>query len=101
VGEVLTMTGAYGVSTTTALIAATGVIFSAVYALTLYRRVVFGELVNPKLAGITDLDWREIVTFSPLIISALALGIYPHFVTDVTQASAQHLVDLWRAGAGG
>jgi NADH-quinone oxidoreductase subunit M len=101
VGEVLTMTGAYGVSTTTALIAATGVILSAVYALTLYRRVVFGELVNPKLAAITDLDWREVVTFSPLIVSALALGVYPHFVTDVTQASAQHLVDLWRAGAGG
>ncbi len=101
VGEVLTMTGAYGVSTTTALIAATGVILSAVYALTLYRRVVFGELVNPKLAAIADLDWREIVTFSPLIVSALVLGVYPHFVTDVTQASAQHLVDLWRAGAGG
>jgi len=101
VGEFLTMTGAYGASTTTALFAATGVILSAVYALSLYRRVVFGELVNPKLAAITDLDWREVVIFAPLIFGALALGVYPHFITGVTQASVNHLIDLWRAGAGG
>src|SRR6202008_4052116 len=41
IGEILTMTGTYGVSTWTAIVAATGVIFSAVYALSLYRRVVF------------------------------------------------------------
>src|SRR5450432_1933079 len=44
VGEILTMTGTYGVSTWTAIVAATGVIFSAVYALSLYRRVVFGTI---------------------------------------------------------
>src|SRR5690349_16624044 len=59
VGEILTMTGAYGASTWTALIAATGVILSAVYALTLYRRVVFGTITNPKLEGIQDLEMRE------------------------------------------
>ena len=101
VGEFLTMTGAYGASTTTALIAATGVILSAVYALTLYRRVVFGELVNPKLAAITDLELREVVIFAPLIFGALALGVYPHAITDVTQASVTHLIGLWRAGAAG
>ena len=101
VGEFLTMTGAYGVSTTTALFAATGVILSAVYALTLYRRVVFGEMVNPRLAAITDLDWREVATFAPLIAGALILGVYPHLVTDVTASSVNRLIDLWRAGAPG
>ena len=101
VGEFLTMTGAYGVSTTTALFAATGVILSAVYALTLYRRVVFGELVNPRLAAIADLDWREVVIFAPLIAGALVLGVYPHLVTGVTAASVDRLIDLWRAGAPG
>ena len=101
VGEFLTMTGVYGASTTTALVAATGVILSAVYALSLYRRVVFGELVNPKLAAITDLDLREVVILAPLIVGALALGVYPHFITDVTQASVNHLIGLWRAGAAG
>ena len=101
VGEFLTMTGVYGVSTTTALFAATGVILSAVYALTLYRRVVFGEMVNPKLAAITDMDWREVAIFAPLIAGALVLGVYPHLVTDVTASSVNRLIDLWRAGAPG
>jgi NADH-quinone oxidoreductase subunit M len=101
VGEMLTMTGVYGVSTTTVLFAATGVILSAVYGLSLYRRVVFGELVNPKLSAIADLDLREVVIFVPLIIGALALGVYPRLITDVTGASVERLVDLWRAGVGG
>jgi len=101
VGEMLTMTGVYGASTITVLFAATGVILSAVYGLSLYRRVVFGELVNPKLSAITDLDLREVVIFAPLIVGALALGIYPRLITDVTSASVERLVDLWRAGVGG
>ena len=101
VGEILTMTGLYGVSTTAVLFAATGMILSAVYALTLYRRVVFGELLNPKLAGITDLDWREVAIFTPLVVGALVLGVYPHLVTDVTASSVNRLIDLWRAGAPG
>jgi NADH-quinone oxidoreductase subunit M len=101
VGEMLTMTGVYGVSTTTVLFAATGVILSAVYALSLYRRVVFGEIVNPKLSAIADLDLREVAIFAPLIVGALALGVYPRLITDVTSASVERLIDLWRVGAGG
>jgi NADH-quinone oxidoreductase subunit M len=101
VGEILTMTGAYGVSTWTALVAASGVIFSAVYALTLYRRVVFGEITNPQLADITDLDWREVAIFAPLIASTLYLGVYPAAVFDLTQASVDNLVAVYRAAIGG
>jgi NADH-quinone oxidoreductase subunit M len=101
VGEILTMAGVYGVSTWTALIAASGVILSAVYALTLYRRVVFGELVNPKLTGITDLDWREVAIFAPLVVGTLALGVYPNSVFNLTQASVDHLVAAYRAALGG
>jgi NADH:ubiquinone oxidoreductase subunit 4 (subunit M) len=63
IGEILTMTGVYGVSTWTALFAASGVIFSAVYALTLYRNVMFGEITNPAMKTITDIDKRELLIF--------------------------------------
>jgi NADH-quinone oxidoreductase subunit M len=101
VGEILTMTGAYGVSTWTAILAATGLILSTLYALTLYRRVVFGELVNPKLATITDLDWREVAFFAPLVVGTLILGVYPASVFNLTQTSVDHLVAAYRAAAGG
>jgi NADH-quinone oxidoreductase subunit M len=101
VGEILTMTGTYGASTWTALFAATGVILSAVYALTLYRRVVFGELTNPKLAGITDLEMREVGIFVPLIVGALWLGVQPGAVFNITQTSVDHLVSAYHAAIGG
>jgi len=101
VGEILTMTGTYGVSTWTAIVAATGVIFSAVYALSLYRRVVFGVITNPKLADITDLDWREVAIFAPLIAATLVLGVQPGLVMNLTQASVDHLVSAYQAAIGG
>jgi NADH-quinone oxidoreductase subunit M len=100
IGEILTMTGVYGVSTWTALIAATGVILSAVYALTLYRNVVFGEIANPQLAAITDLNWRETVIFAPLMIATVALGVYPKLVFAITSASGDALAATYRAIAG-
>ena len=100
VGEILTMVGAYNVSTWTVFFAATGVIFSAAYALTLYRRVAFGEITNPQLSTITDLDWREIVVFAPLIVGTLVLGVYPNLVFDVTHASADAVVQAYQTAIG-
>jgi NADH-quinone oxidoreductase subunit M len=100
VGEILTMTGTYQVSTWTAVVAASGVIFSAVYALSLYRRVVFGEMTNPALAGITDLEMREVAIFVPLILSTLYLGVQPGAVFQLTQASVDNLVAVYRAATG-
>jgi NADH-quinone oxidoreductase subunit M len=101
VGEILTMTGTYGVSTWTVFIAATGVILSAVYALNLYRAVIFGTITNAKLDAITDLDWREVAIFAPLIAATLALGVYPSSVFNLTQASVDSLVAAYRAAVGG
>jgi NADH-quinone oxidoreductase subunit M len=100
VGEILTMTGTYSVSTWTTIVAASGVIFSAVYMLTLYRRVVFGEITNTKLLAISDLETREWLLFLPLIASTLALGFAPNLVFQVTGAAAEHLVAAYNAVTG-
>jgi NADH-quinone oxidoreductase subunit M len=101
VGEILTMTGTYQASTWTALLAATGVILSAMYALTLYRRVMFGEITNPALATISDLDWREVAIFTPLIVGTLVLGVKPDLIFNITQSSVDLLVANWRTAVGG
>ncbi|MEG2731301.1 NADH-quinone oxidoreductase subunit M [Brevundimonas sp.] len=101
VGEVLTMTGAYQVSTWTALIAASGVIFSAVYALTLFRNVMYGPITNPKLENITDIDKRELLLFVPLIIGTIGLGLYPNAILDITGPSVEALTTAYRAAIGG
>ena len=101
IGEILTMTAVYEVSTWAALVAASGVIFSAVYALTLYRNVMFGEITNPKLMTITDVDRRELLIFVPLIVGTLWLGIYPAAVLDLTAASVEGVTSAYRAAIGG
>jgi NADH-quinone oxidoreductase subunit M len=100
VGEILTLTGIYGAATWPAIIATSGVILSAVYALSLYRRVVFGPIHNPALASIGDIGAREILIFVPLILATLILGFQPSLVFGVTNASTAHLVDAFRAATG-
>ncbi len=100
VGEILTLTGTYGTATWPAIIAATGVILSAVYALSLYRRVVFGKIVNPALAAITDLQSREVLIFVPLVAATLILGLQPDLVFNVTGAASEHLVSTYHAATG-
>ena len=74
---------------------------SAVYALTLYRNVIFGELANPKLAAIADLERREALIFAPLMIATLAIGLQPALVFHITSVSAEQLVAPYRAASGG
>src|SRR5262249_13982514 len=66
VGEFLTLIGTFQVNTWVAVLATTGVILSACYALWLYRRIVFGKLEKASLAGILDLSLREKVILVPL-----------------------------------
>jgi NADH-quinone oxidoreductase subunit M len=67
-------------------------ILGAAYMLWLYRRVIFGELTKENLKSITDLNWREVGVFAPLVALALFMGIYPKPILDVLHASVVHLM---------
>ena len=89
--------GVFQVNTWVALFATSGVILSAAYALWLYRRVVFGDLIKESLKSITDMTGREKAIFAPLVAMTLLLGIYPSLVTDITGPSVQALVGNYEA----
>jgi NADH-quinone oxidoreductase subunit M len=93
VGEFLTLVAVFQVNSWVALIAATGVILSAAYALWLYRRVVFGPLVKDGLKGLADLNTREKAIIYPLVLLVILFGVYPAPVFDVTAASVDALVN--------
>ncbi|WP_430449225.1 NADH-quinone oxidoreductase subunit M [Rhodophyticola sp.] len=92
VGEFLTLVGVFQVNTWIGVLAATGVILSAGYALWLYRRVVFGDLIKESLKSITDMTRRERMIFAPLIVMTLLLGVYPSLVTDIIGPSVEALL---------
>ena len=87
-----TIVGTFQVSTWTALFAAFGVILSACYALTLYRRVSFGRIEHEGLQQITDMGAREILIFAPLVAATLVLGVWAMPILEVTAASVDQLI---------
>jgi len=100
VGEFLVLVGIFQVNTWVALVATSGVILSAAYALWLYRRVVLGDLIKESLRSITDMTRREKAIFAPLVVMTLLLGIYPALVTDIIGPSVEALIaeyDIARA----
>lgn len=97
VGEFLVLMGVFQVNTWVALIATTGVILSAAYALWLYRRVVMGDLIKEALKSITDMTRREKAIFAPLVVMTLLLGVYPALVTDIIGPSVSALVTDYQA----
>ncbi len=97
VGEFLTLAGIFQVNTWVAAVATSGVILSAAYALWLYRRVVFGDLIKEALKTITDMTRREKAVFAPLIAATLILGVYPALVTDIIGPSVGALITDYQA----
>lgn len=71
------------------MLAATGVIWAAVYMLWMLQRVVFGKITNPKNAGLKDLNAREIGILIPLLILMLVMGVYPGPFLNRSKASVE------------
>ncbi len=97
VGEFLTLIGVFQVNTWVALLATTGVVLSAAYALWLYRRVVFGQLEKESLKSILDLNTREKIILYPLVALIILFGVYPVPVFDVTNASVDALLTNYQS----
>ncbi|HEY8163684.1 MAG TPA: NADH-quinone oxidoreductase subunit M [Methylocystis sp.] len=92
IGEFLSLAGAFKANSWVALFATSGVIFSAAYALYLYRRVIFGALEKASLKDIVDLTPREMLIFAPLIALTIYYGFLPGQILTSTQASVDHLI---------
>ena len=100
VGEFLTLTAAFKANTWIAFGATTGVILSAGYALWLYRRVVFGDLIKESLKSIADMDLREKLMITPLVVMTILLGIYPALILDLIGPSVSALLEQVHAAQG-
>ncbi|OCC06282.1 NADH-quinone oxidoreductase subunit M [Labrys sp. WJW] len=99
VGEFLTLVGAFSTNTWVAFFATFGVILSAAYALWLYRRVVYGALEKPSLAGIADLTGREFIILAPLVLLTIYFGVYPKPILNMSEAAVTHLIQAAKAAS--
>ncbi len=83
VGEMLVIVGTFAANKFYAMLIATSLILGAAYMLWLYRRVMFGNITNPQVEQLEDVNCRELLIYMPLVILTLLLGIYPNIITDI------------------
>ncbi len=95
IGEFLILMGAFQDSFLVATIASIGVILGAAYMLWMYRRVVFGKLINQELIQIRDLNTTEILILSTLALLIIFFGFYPQLLINTTEVSLRDLLIMY------
>jgi NADH-quinone oxidoreductase subunit M len=92
VGEFMVILGAVKYDFWIGLIAAITLVLGAAYSLWMYKRVIFGDVANRTVGGLTDADGRELVALALLAAAVLWMGVYPKPLTDAMHASVADLL---------
>ena len=92
VGEFLVILGTFSVNAWYAAIAALTLVVGAAYTLWMVKRVVFGEIKNPKVSELQDLDRREFGILLGMALGVLIIGIWPAPLLDVMRVSVDQLL---------
>ncbi|HZZ14503.1 MAG TPA: NADH-quinone oxidoreductase subunit M [Candidatus Sulfotelmatobacter sp.] len=77
IGEFLVLSGAFQARAVYGILAATGVIWSAVYLLWMYQRVFYGKVTHPVNNSLRDLSAFEKLAIWPCAALALVMGVAP------------------------
>ena len=97
VGEFLVLVGALRVQFWLALLGSMGMILGAVYALWLYRRIIFGRITRDDLRAILDLSPREVAVFAPLVVLTIWMGVYPSSFSGFWDATVGQMIEHHQA----
>jgi NADH-quinone oxidoreductase subunit M len=93
VGEFLILLGAFQNLRWSAVIAASGVILSAVYMLWAVRRVFFGPLVHEANRVLEDLSAREKLVAVALAVPMVWIGVHPSTFTNPLDRAVTELIE--------
>jgi NADH-quinone oxidoreductase subunit M len=92
VGEFLVILGTVRTNLWYAAAAATTLVFGAAYTLWMYKRVIFGAVANRQVAGLSDLNRREILVLGLLALAVLVMGVWPNQFAEVLHVSVDDLL---------
>jgi len=95
IGEFLILMGAFKKNFLVATIASLGVILAAAYMLWLYKRVVFGKLINDNLKKMVDLKKSEILVLWSLALPTILFGFYPEPLINTIEVSVSNLIEMY------
>ena len=93
-GEFLILTGSFKTNTSITFLSATGMVLGGCYSLWLFNRISYGNLKTQYIQKYSDINKREFLTFLPLILSTVVLGIYPEIFLQSIHMSTNLLIEL-------
>ena len=92
VGEFMVIMGAVEVNLWIGALAALTLIYGASYTLWMYKRTIFGEITNPHVAEMKDINCREFAILAILAAAVLGMGLYPEAFIAVVHQAADNLI---------
>jgi NADH-quinone oxidoreductase subunit M len=95
VGEFLILLGAFETARPWAIVAALGVILSAIYMLWMFQRVMFGKIRHEANLLLKDLTPREWAVLVPVLVLIVWLGVYPDPFLRTMDASIAGLLETY------
>ena len=66
----------------------------------LYKRIIFGVLINEKLKNIIDLNKREIFIMIPLVMVIIIIGIFPNIFLDPMRLQIENIINNYELANG-
>ena len=93
VGEFMVILGVMQANIWYAVLASTTLIVGAAYTLWMVKRVFWGEVTNPAVSTLSDINAREFGILAVLAVAVIAMGLYPQPVIDVMHVSIEHLLN--------
>lgn len=97
VSELFSFLGAFEAYRWITIVSVTGIIITAAYILWTVQRVYLGKTPD-HLTSLEDLTPREMISFIPLIILIILLGVYPGPAIELMNSSLSHLVEFVNSG---
>jgi NADH-quinone oxidoreductase subunit M len=89
VSEFMSIMGGYETFPVQGVLAALGIILSAMYLLYMLARVIFGPIERPAYEGIGDANPTEMAAVVPLAVLLLVLGIFPALLISVQRPAVE------------
>lgn len=92
VGEFMVILSAFQANVWVGTLSALTLILGAAYTLWMIKRVLYGEVVNPKVAALREATLQERVLLGFLAAFVLLFGLWPKPLLDITSVSSQSLL---------
>jgi NADH-quinone oxidoreductase subunit M len=94
VSEFMSIMGGYVAFPVQGVLAALGIILSAMYLLYMLARVIFGPIERPEYERIGDASRIEMASVVPLAVLLVLLGIFPALLIGVQRPAVEALLSV-------